>query len=56
MASVTRYLTRVLRLKVNVLKSRVGRIEGLNLYVRGWMNYLGLSHSYTARWNGWMGW
>jgi RNA-directed DNA polymerase len=91
MASITRYLTQVLRLKVNVLKSRVCRIERLeylgfmfqgiriiwsdrafadfkhrlrgltsrrwrvsmeyrierlNLYLRGWMNYFGISQLY----------
>jgi RNA-directed DNA polymerase len=91
MASVTRYLTQVLRLKVNPLKSRVCRIERLeylsfrfqgirivwserafedfkhrlrgltsrrwrvsmeyrleriNLYLRGWMGYFGISQLY----------
>jgi RNA-directed DNA polymerase len=101
MASVTRYLTRVLRLKVNVLKSRVCRIEQLeflgftfqgirvvwserafddfkhrlrgltsrrwrvsmeyrierlNLYLRGWMNYFGISQLYSPmEWlDGWL--
>jgi len=101
MTSITRYLTRVLRLKVNVLKSRVCRIERLeflgftfqgirivwserafsdfkhrlrgltsrrwrvsmayrierlNLYLRGWMNYFGISQLYSPmEWlDGWL--
>jgi RNA-directed DNA polymerase len=101
MASITRYLTQVLRLKVNVLKSRVCRIERLeylgftfqgiriiwsdrafadfkhrlqgltsrrwrvsmeyrirqlNRYLRGWMNYFGLSQLYgPMEWlDGWL--
>jgi RNA-directed DNA polymerase len=101
MASITRYLTRVLRLKVNLLKSQVRRIERLeylgftfqgiriiwserafsdfkhrlrgltsrrwrvsmeyriarlNLYVRGWMNYFGISQLYgPMEWlDGWL--
>jgi RNA-directed DNA polymerase len=100
-ASITRYLTQVLRLKVNMLKSQVRRIERLeflgftfqgiriiwserafsdfkhrlrgltsrrwrvsmeyrierlNLYVRGWMNYFGISQLYgPMEWlDGWL--
>jgi RNA-directed DNA polymerase len=101
MASITCYLTKVLRLKVNVLKSRVCRIERLeylgftfqgiriiwsertfadfkhrlrgftsrrwrvsmeyrierlNRYLRGWMNYFGISQLYSPmEWlDGWL--
>jgi RNA-directed DNA polymerase len=101
MASITRYLTQELRLKVNVLKSRVcrierleylgftfqgiriiwsegafadfkhrlrgltsrrwrvsmeSRIERLNQYLRGWMNYFGISQLYgPMEWlDGWL--
>lgn len=101
MASIPRYLTQVLRLKVNVLKSRVCRIERLEylgftfqgirivwserafsdfkhqlrgltsrrwrvsmtyrierltLYLRGWMNYFGISQLYgPMEWlDGWL--